>query len=172
MMNRRLLGLAVTLAGLATFAAIAVPRLSADAATGALANFTPGRVKLLETGGTQPNGQYADLGRLKLPVGSWVITAHTVLLASASTGVDCFLVAPNAIAHTPLEISSAKNENIKDLSATVVTTAPNGGNADLLCRVASKAADRKVLAQDTSLVAVSVSGATVTNNPAPAVGTY
>jgi len=172
MKNRRMLGLAGIVAASLAAAAIVVPIVGADSATGALANFTPGKVKLLQTGGEQPNSQYADLGRLKLPVGSWVIMAHSVLVASASTGVDCFLVAPNAIAHSPVEVSSAKNLNIKDVFASVATTAPNGGNADLLCRVSSKSADRRVFAQDTSLVAVAVSGTTVTSNPAPAFGTY
>jgi hypothetical protein len=161
-------------ASLAT-AAIVVPSLVAQPSSGAVANFTPGKVKLYHTGGSAPSSQYADLGRLTLPVGSWAITAHTVLLSQAptTTGIDCYLTPPGAPAvHTPMELSNAKGENIKDLSLLSVTTAPNGGKVDLLCRVSTASADRKVFAQDTGIVAVSVSGATVSYNPAPAVGTY
>jgi hypothetical protein len=143
-------------------------------ASGALANFTPGQVKLFHTGGTVPNSQYADLGRLVIPVGSFVIDAHTVIRSQAPgpTGVNCYLVAPGDTSHTSMEITSAKGDNIKDLSTTVITTAPNGGNVDLLCDVSQRNADRLVYAQDTSIVAISVNGATISHNPPPAVGTY
>jgi len=156
-------------------AAIVTPSLVAQSSAGAIANFTPGRVKLLHTGGSQPNSQYADLGRLTLPVGSWAITAHTVLMSAAptSTGVDCFLVVPGAAnVYTPIEITPNKGTNIKDLSFLSVTTTPNGGHVDLLCKVSERSADRRVFAQDTGIVAVSVSGASVTHNPAPPLGGY
>lgn len=156
-------------------AAVVVPPLVAQSSAGAVANFTPGAVKLLHTGGTIPNSQYADLGRLRLPVGSWAITAHTVLVSKAptTTGVDCFLVVPGpAAVHTPMTLSNAKGQNVEDLSLLSVTTAPDGGNVDLLCKVGTPSADRRVFAQDTAIVAVEVSGATVTRNPAPPIGSY
>jgi hypothetical protein len=150
-----------------------ISAFAADA-SGALANFTPGQVKLFHTGGTVPNSQYADLGRLVIPVGSFVIDAHTVIRSQApgATGVNCYLVAPGGTAYTPMEITPNKGENIKDLSATVVTTAPNGGDVDLLCDVSQRNADRLVFAQDTSIVAIAVNGATVSHNAPPAVGSY
>jgi hypothetical protein len=174
MPRRRLIVFLVALAAGAAIAGFSVSSLSAQSASGALANFTPGQVKLFHTGGTVPNSQYADLGRLVLPVGSFVIDAHTVLRSQAPgpTGVNCYLVAPGTQAYTPIEITPDKGQNIKDLYASVVTTAPNGGNVDLLCDVSQRNADRAVFAQDTSIVAINVSGATVTRNPAPAVGSY
>lgn len=172
--KRRTFGLVGAVAVCFSIAAVMASNLGAQAADGSVANFTPGKVKLLHTGGSQPNGSYANLGRLTLPVGSWVITAHTVLVSSAPpTGVDCYLLAAGtAVSHTPLEILGAKNQNIQDLSLVSVTTAPSGGPVDLLCKVSNPAASRRVIAQDTSIVAVSVAGATVTHNPAPPFGSY
>jgi hypothetical protein len=175
MHTRRQLALALATGCCLAAAVFGASSLGAQSASGALANFTPGRVKIFHTGGSQPNSQYADLGRLALPVGSWAILAHTVLWSTApsSTGVDCFLVAANASAvHTPMEIQPTKGDNIKDLYLNVVTTAPDGGHADLLCKVSNPAADRRVFAQDTSIMAISVSGTTLTHSPAPAPGTY
>lgn len=173
MSKRRVFLLALAVAACAAATGFSVAAFGA-AASGALANFTPGQVKLFHTGGTVPNSQYADLGRLVIPVGSFVIDAHTAIRSQAPgpTGVNCYLVAPGATAYTPIEIPPNSGENIKDLSATVVTTAPNGGNVDLLCDVSQKSADRLVFAQDTSIVAIAVNGDTVSHNPPPAVGTY
>jgi hypothetical protein len=177
MRNRRfVLGLAFTFCLAA--ALVVVPPLVAQSADGVVANFTSGKVKLLHTGGSLPNSQYADLGRLTLPVGSWAVTAHTDLMnaSGAPTGVDCYLVGPGGFsvvqAHTPIELPGAKGQNIKDLTLLAALTAPSGGSIDVMCKVSATTADRKVFAQDTGISAVSVSGATVTHTPAPALGTY
>lgn len=173
MIKRRVFLMGFSVAACAAAAGFSVAAFGADA-SGALANFTPGQVKLFHTGGTVPNSQYADLGRLTIPVGSFVIDAHTVLRSQApgATGVNCYLVAPGDTGHTSMELPSSKGDNINDLSATVVTTAPNGGNVDLLCDVSQRNADRLVFAQDTSIVAISVNGATVSHNAPPPVGSY
>jgi hypothetical protein len=171
---RFLLALVVACAG----GAIAASSLGASTSDGVIANFAPGSVKLLHTGGSFPNSQYADLDRLKLPVGSWAITAHTVLLnrSGTPTGVDCYLVGPNGItavqAHTPTELPAAKGTAIKDLTILSALTAPSGGNLDLMCKVSEKVAHMKVFAQDSAIMAVAVNGATVTHTPAPALGSY
>jgi hypothetical protein len=174
--RRFILGLAFTFSLVA--ALVVVPPLVAQSGDGVVANFTPGKVKLLHTGGSLPNSQYADLGRLTLPVGSWAVTAHTALMnaSGASTGVDCYLVGPGGFSavqsHTPAELPGAKGQNMKDLTLLAALTAPSGGSIDLMCKVSEKGADRRVFAQDTAISAVSVNGANVTHTPAPALGTY
>ena len=176
--KRRVFGFGLAFICCLIAAAVVVPSLVAQSGDGVVANFAPGRVKLLHTGGSLPNSQYADLGRLALPVGSWAVTAHTALLnfSGAATGVDCYLVGPNGVAtvqaHTPMELSGAKGDNIAGLSLLAALTAPSGGNVDLMCKVSSRAADRKVFAQDTGIIAVSVNGANVTHTPPPALGSY
>ena len=175
---RRVVGLGFAVVSCLVAAAVVVPSLVAQPGDGVVANFPSGRVKLLHTGGSLPNSQYANLGRLTLPVGSWAITAHTVLLnfSGNATGVDCYLVGPSGMttvqAHTPMELSGAKGDNIAGLTLLAALTAPSGGNLDLMCKVSNKSADHKVFAQDTGITAVAVSGATVMHTPAPALGTY
>ena len=178
MSNRRVLGFGLALISCLAAAAIVVPPLVAQSNDGVVANFTPGRVKVLHTGGSLPNSQYADLGRVTLPVGSWSITAHTVLLneSGGATGIDCYLVGPTGLsavqAHGERELPGAKGSNIGELTLLTALTAPAGGNLDLMCKVSTAAADRRVFAQDTGIVAVSVNGATVGHAPAPALGSY
>src|SRR5262245_61446059 len=173
-MRKRVLIATLATVAAAVGAGVAVSALGADSATGAIENLTPSTVKLLHTGGSTPNSQYANLGRLTLPVGSWFISAHTTIRSQAPpTGVDCFLVAPNAqIDHQQLEITSTKNDNIAGMSFGTVTNAPNGGNAELFCKVSNSSADRRVFADHTALIGVAVSGVTMTRNPAPPLGTY
>ncbi len=190
----RILLFAAAAAASITAAVLIVPSLSAQSADGALANFTPGSVKLYHTGGTVPSSGYADVGRLTIPSGAYSLTAHAVISSSASaaTGVECFLVYPGTkddpyalppnLMNVPpntqnvassMTIGSASGDNsMKDLSLAAVTTTATGGNVDLLCRVLNPSADREVWARDISIVAVSVAGTTVTNNEPPATGTY
>jgi hypothetical protein len=172
MKRHRLLIFAAVAASAIAAAAFAAPLFGADNGTGALANFTPGTTKIVHSGYTIPEpGHYSDIGRLTLPVGSWEITAHTVVQAQSSaptaTAVECYITAPNAQAgYAATDVGPTKGSDIGELTATTVSTAPNGGTADLLCRV--NAADSKlVYARATSVIAVSVDGSTVTFNPAP-----
>lgn len=191
--GRVLLFAAATAASL-TAAAFIVPSLGAQSADGALANFTPGSIKLYHTGGTVPSSGYSDVGRLTLPAGAYSLTGHAVISshASAATGVDCFLVYPgtqddpyaltpnllNLPANTQTVESSTTlgpaggDNSSENLSLAAVTTSASGGNVDLMCRVVNPSADRAVWAQDVSVVATSVAGTTVTNNEPPAPGTY
>ena len=170
MQKRRSLIAGFAIAGAIGGFALAGPAIvSADAPLGALANITPGLVRVLHTGGVQPNAQYADLGRLMLPVGSFVVTASTTLVSkAATTGVECFLKGPGGtLSHVERSLSAGKGANVSGLLTSLVLNAPSGGNVDLLCRVTNPAADRKVSAQDTKIVAINVPGVTVTNNAAP-----
>src|SRR5579864_309241 len=178
MSKRRVFGFGLALTVCLAAAAVSVPPLVAQSNDGVIANFPPGRVKVLHTGGSLPNSQYADLGRITLPVGSWSITAHSVLLnySGGATGVDCYLVGPSGLstvqAHGETELPGAKGSNIGELTLLTALTTPAGGNLDLMCKASQKAADRKVFAQDTAIVAVSVNGASVGHTPAPALGSY
>lgn len=173
MRKRALIAVLATVV-VAVGAGVAASELGAQSSDGAIENLTPTTVKLLHTGGSTPNSQYADLGRLTLPVGSWSVTAETTIRSQGPpTGVDCFLVAPNGqIDHQQIEITSTKNDNIADMAFGTVTNAPNGGSADLFCKVSNPSADRRVFADHTTLIGVSVSGVTSTRNPAPPLGTY
>jgi len=194
MRKPRILLFAAAAAASITAAVLVVPALSAQSADGALANFTPGSVKLYHTGGTVPSSGYADIDRLTIPSGAYSLTGHAVISSNASvaTGVGCFLVypgtqddpyalPPNLIDVPPgtqstassMTLGAANGDNsTKDLSLAAVTTTATGGNVDLLCRVTNPSADREVWAHDTSIVAVSVAGTTVTDNEPPAPGTY
>jgi hypothetical protein len=190
----RMLLFAAAAAAALTAAALIVPTLGAQPADGAIANFTPGSVKLYHTGGTVPSSGYSDVGRLTIPSGAYLLTAHAVIASDAATatGVECFLVYPgtqddpyaltpdlmsvppgtqNVAASLTLGAKSGDNST-QDISLQAVTTSTSGGNVDLLCRVLEPGADRLVWAQDISVVAVSVAGATVTDNAPPAPGTY
>lgn len=154
------------LAALCT-AVVVASAVGADTGTGALANFTANKVKLHQTGATIPNSSWTLVGRLQLPVGSWVIDGrlNVYSVAGTATPVDCYLMAPNATpGHAEIELGATKGTNGQSMGVLTATNAPNGGNADLLCRVSNKAADRAVFAQGIAIVATSVSGVTVTRN--------
>lgn len=173
-MRTKVLAVALVGAAAAAGAALSASALRAQSSEGAIENAVPGIVKLLHTGGSLPNGQYADLGRLTLPAGSWAVSAHTTIRSQGpGTGVDCFLDAPNVpMDHQQLEITNTKNENIKQMVFGLVTNAPNGGNVDLFCKVSNAAADRHVFGEHTALIAINVNGTTFSRNDAPALGTY
>ncbi len=194
MRKRRILLFAAATAASLTAAALIVPSLGAQSADGALANFTPGAIKLFHTGGTVASSGYSDIGRLTIPAGAYSLTGHAVISsrASAATGVDCFLVYPGTkddpyalppnLLNLPADTQSVQSSmtlgpangdnNTENLSLAAVTTSASGGNVDLMCRVANPSTDRAVWAQDVSIVATSVAGTTVTNNEPPAPGTY
>jgi len=190
----RIVVVTVFAAAALTALALIVPSLDAQSADGALANFTPGLVKIHHTGGTVPSSGYTDLGRLAVPAGSFALTGHAVIYsdASAATDVDCFLVypgTPDGPAVAPTNLSSAtpqtqyvgsslrlgsgsSDDSMQDLSLNAVTTSTSGGNVDLLCRATDPAAGDLVWARDVSVAGISVAGTTVTDNEPPAPGTY
>lgn len=154
-----LLGLAVLLASAA----------GADSPSG-IANITPTKIKLHQSGTTVPGSSWTEVGRLQLPVGSWVTQAHLSVysVASAPTPVECYLTAPNATAgHAVVELGAAKGANAADISLIALSNAPNGGSADLICKVSAPAADRRVFAQGVVVAATSVGGVTVTHSTPP-----
>jgi hypothetical protein len=194
MRTPRSLVFAAAAAAAVTTAALIVPSLSAQTPENALANFTPTVIKLYHTGGTVPSVGYADVDRLAIPAGSYALTAHMTIEpagATAPTQVDCFLVypgtrdypsalTPNLRDVTPTTQSvktevgvnpSSRNGN-RDLTITALTTTATGGNVDLLCRVTNPSDDRGLDAGHASIVAVPVSGTTVTSNLPPAEGSY
>ena len=192
--KRRILLFAAVTAAALTAAAFLVPSLGAQSADGALANFTPGSVKLYHTGGTVPSSGYSDIDRLTIPAGAYSITGHAVIASHSSlaTGVDCFLIYPGTqddpyalmpnLLTVPVNTQnvesslalgpSGSDNGTEAVSLAAVTTTASGGNVDLMCRVTNPSADRDVWARDISVVATSVAGTTVTNNDPPAPGTY
>ncbi|HVC88714.1 MAG TPA: hypothetical protein VNC40_14985 [Gaiellaceae bacterium] len=170
-MNRRYVFLA-TLVTFVAVAAVGAVSIGATSGSGAIANITPGNVKILAWHSTAPNpANWAHLGQLSLPVGSWLVTAHFDVYSQASipTAVDCFLTAPNAISgHDTIELGDAKGINGSSMSLLALTNAPNGGSADVYCRLTDTAADRKVFARSVIVAATSVDGVTVTR-AAPSV---
>jgi hypothetical protein len=170
MVGRRRLTLCLLGASAVGAAALAAASFGASG-TGAVATFSVGRNKIDYSGSTTPTSAYSDIGRLQLPVGSWVITAHTVVQlspAAAGTVVECFLSAPNAqTGYTTAGLSPAKGQDLAQLSAQTVSNAPNGGNADLVCRVNTRADGKLVKARATSIVGTSVDGASVSLSKPP-----
>jgi len=147
--------------GAAVFAAASF----GDSPTAVIANFTPATVKIKETGGTVPSPGYTPMGRVTLPVGSWVIdsTMQVYSVASRPTTVDCWLMTPDTQpGHTAIALGNAKGTNRASLSIVNVTTTPTGGSVDLICRVTDPAASRAVFAQGVKIIATQVNGATVT----------
>jgi hypothetical protein len=153
--------------GLAAAAAIATGVLAATSfgagATGAVSHVS-GTVKIQQSGNPTPSAGWSQVGFVDLPVGSWVISAHTVVtLASTApqgTVVECDLTAPNAVnGYTATGLLPAKANDIRDLSAQTVANMPNGGKAALVCRLNDKADSKLGFAHQTSLIATSVAGA-------------
>jgi len=155
-------GAVVAAVAAAVFATAAV---SADSPTAVIANFTPATVKIKETGGTVPSSGYTPMGRVTLPVGSWVIDASMQVysVASRPTTVDCWLMTPDTQpGHTAIALGNTKGTNRASMAIVNVTTTPTGGNVDLICRVTDPAASRAVFAQGVKIIATQVNGATVT----------
>ena len=174
MKTRRYLLLAGVLAGcIAVASLVTASVVGADSSDGAVSNQTPGATKLYYTGTTNPNTHWGLLGRLTLPVGSWAIVAKTNLFASGpATSAECWLMAPNArpdLGVTALAVSPKSNA-IRNLSFSTVSNAPNGGHADLWCKLLNQASTKTVFARGTTITAVSVTGVTQTANAAPPLG--
>lgn len=156
----------LVLTGLAVWMASAAGAESPSA----IANITPTKVKIRQSGTTMPGSSWTEVGRLQLPVGSWVVQAHLTAysIAPATTPLECYLTAPNAAAgHALVELGATKGTNADDISLIALSNAPNGGNADLVCKVSALAADRRVFAEGIVVAATSVSGATVTHSAPP-----
>ncbi len=157
-------GLVVFIVVVSAFATASI--VGAASGTGAIGNITPAGVKVLYTGGTVPGPGYSIIGRLTLPVGSWAIFGKTELISHGpQTGVECYLSAPGTQDFNGAEMGGgAKVDALRTLAFTSVSNAPNGGYADLSCRVNTPAADRTVTENGTSITAVSVTGVTATSN--------
>lgn len=152
--------------GLIAAAAIATGVLAATSfgagSAGAVANFT-GKIKIEHSGSTTPSSAWSTVGHVSLPVGSWVVSAHTVVTlgstAPEGTDVECDLIAPNAVmGYTATGLMPTKANNVRDLSAQTVTNLPNGGTASLVCRLNDRADSKLAFARGTSLIGTSVAG--------------
>lgn len=170
--RRRWVGLGALVAVVAVTALVTASLVGADSSTGAILNTAP-VTKIVYTGGTAPGSNYSVIDRLTLPVGSWAIFAKTTLFATGvTTGVECYLTAPNAVADyagAGIGVGS-KESSVRNLAFTTVTNVPNGGNVDLRCRLTNSAADRTVFAHGTTITAVSVSGTTAMRTVPPSLG--
>jgi hypothetical protein len=153
--------------GLSAAAAIATGVLAATSfgagAAGAVSHVS-GTVKIQQSGDPVPSPGWSQVGSVDLPVGSWVITAHTVVTlgktATQGTVVECDLVAPNAVdGYTATGLLPSKASNIRDLSAQTVANMPNGGKAALVCRLNDKPDNKLGFAHQTSIIGTSVAGA-------------
>jgi hypothetical protein len=130
--------------------------------TGAISSVA-GRIKIEHSSNITPTSAWSTVGHVSLPVGSWVISAHTVVtLASTApegTDVECDLVAPNAVmGYTATGLLPTKANDVRDLSAQTVADMPNGGTASLVCRLNDRGDSKLVLARGTSIIATSVAG--------------
>jgi hypothetical protein len=167
-MRKKRLLVATLVAGGAA-AAILVANSFGAGGNGAVANFTPGSVKIQHSSNTAPAPAWSTVGTVTLPVGSWVVSAHTVvtLASTAPTGTDveCYLVAPNSqLGYTATGLFPSKASNLRELSAQTVSDAPNGGTASLVCRVNSREDNKLAFAKQTSLIATSVEGTSTSLN--------
>jgi hypothetical protein len=165
-MRKRLLVLAVLTAAIT--AAIVVTDSSGAGGAGAVANFTTNKVKIEQSGNSTPDAAWSTIGRVTLPVGSWVITAHTVatIASNAPTGTDveCYLNAPNATpGFTATGLLPSKANDERELTTQTVGDTPNGGTASFVCRVNTVADNKLVLARETSVIATSVAGTSTTD---------
>lgn len=152
--------------GLVTAIAIATAALAATSFgagnAGAVASFS-GKFKIEHSSSTTPTSAWSTIGHVTLPVGSWVISAHTVVtlagFAPQGTDVECDLTAPNAVmGYTATGLTPTKGNDVRDLSAQTVANAPNGGTASLVCRLNDRADSKLALARGTSIIATSVAG--------------
>jgi hypothetical protein len=130
--------------------------------TGAVANFA-GKIKIEHSSNTTPTSAWSTVGHVSLPVGSWVINAHTVVTLASSatqgTDVECDLTATNAqMGYTATGLTPVKANDVRDLSAQTLANMPNGGTAALVCRLNDRADSKLVLARGTSIIATSVAG--------------
>jgi hypothetical protein len=130
--------------------------------TGAVSRVS-GTIKIGHSGNTTPTSAWSEVGFVSLPVGSWVISAHTVVtLASTApqgTVVECDLTAPNAVnGYTATGLLPTKANDVRDLSAQTVADVPNGGKAALVCRLNDRADSKLAFAHQTSVIATSVAG--------------
>jgi hypothetical protein len=138
--------------------------------TGAVASFTKGTLVPIQfSQSTTPASSWQTVGKVALPVGSWVIDAHAVAVlagtAPQGTIVECDLVAPNAqLGYTATGVLPTKGNNVRELSAQTVSDAPNGGTAILTCRVNTKVDSKLAVAKQASIVATSVSGTSTSLN--------
>jgi hypothetical protein len=154
------------IAGLVAAGAIATAALAATSFgagnTGAVSSFA-GKFKIEHSSNTTPTSAWSTIGHLSLPVGSWVISAHTVVTLSGAapqgTDVECDLVATNAVmGYTATGLMPARASDVRDLSAQTLSDMPNGGTASLVCRLNDRADSKLVLARGTSIIATSVAG--------------
>jgi len=152
--------------GLVAAAAIGTGVLAATSfgagGTGAVASFT-GRIKIEHSSNVTPTSAWSTVGQVSLPVGSWVISAHTVVtlagVAPEGTVVECDLTAPDAVmGYTATGLLPTKANDVRDLSAQTVADMPNGGTAALVCRLNDRGDSKLVLARGTSIIATSVAG--------------
>jgi hypothetical protein len=161
-MKRKGLVFGLVVLGAVVASVVAVNSFGAGG-TGAVASFKLSSGKLLRSANTTPTSAWSTLVQVTLPVGSWVVNAHTVVsLASTAPGgtdVECDLIAPNAqMGYTAAGLLPSKGNNIRELSAQTVSDAPNGGTASLVCRLNSQADNKLAFAKQTSIIATSVAG--------------